>query len=250
MTPADVRRALGAVPMMTLEQGEKLTALLREYGLRDVLELGFAHGVSTCYLAAAVQEHGGHVTTVDLQDARRRKPNLDELLGRIGLASYVTAYYEPTSYTWRLMRMLEEDPAPRFDLCFIDGAHTWAVDGFAFFLVDRLLRPGGWLVFDDLDWKVEECPTTGPAARAAGMPEDERTTAQVDCVYELLVKPHPSYGEFRREDKWAFARKHPDAASVASAPRREVVVETRLPRLRDLVPAPARRVARRLLRRT
>jgi hypothetical protein len=50
----------------------------------------------------------------------------------------VNYYFEPTSYTWRMMKMLEEDEGPRFDLCYLDGAHSWFVDGFAFFLIDRL----------------------------------------------------------------------------------------------------------------
>ena len=37
------------------------------------------------------------------------------------------------------MKMLEDDPEPRFDFCYIDGVHNWADDGFAFFLIDRLL---------------------------------------------------------------------------------------------------------------
>ena len=41
------------------------------------------------------------------------------------------------------------------------------------------------------------------------MPEDERTTPQVRLVYDLLIKAHPGYHNFRDEGDWAFAQKVP-----------------------------------------
>lgn len=221
----EVRAAIGDVPHMTVPQAERITALMREHGLADVLELGFSQGVSTCYLAAQVQELGrGRVTTIDREVARTFDPNIEQLLGRVGLRQLVEVHYEPTSYNWRLMRMLEADPTPRFDLCYLDGAHDWFVDGLAFFLVDRLLRPGGWIVFDDLEWTYAGSPSMRDQVR--GMPEDELTTPQVRKVYELLVRTHPGYDRFRTEGGWAYARK---SEAAAGGPRRVVteVVERR-----------------------
>jgi len=42
-----------------------MTAFIRRHGTKRVLELGFHHGVSTCYLAAAVGP-AGTVLTIDL----------------------------------------------------------------------------------------------------------------------------------------------------------------------------------------
>lgn len=218
--PTDVAAVVGATPYMTQAQGERLADLVRSNQVRAVLELGFAHGVSTCYLAAAVRQEGGQVVTIDLECVRTLEPNVEELLEKCGLRSSATVYFEPTSYTWRLMRMLEEDPTPRFDLCYIDGAHSWFVDGFAFFLVDRLLRPGGWIVFDDLDWTYATSPRLADIPTVRAMPADERETAHIRKVWDLLVKPHPAYGEFRVEGSWATTRKQLSAAA------RVVPVET------------------------
>lgn len=200
-----------------------MTRFIREHHLTRVLELGFAHGVSTCYIAAAVRAAGGgSVVSIDLQSARHRTPSAEELLDRCGCRDLVTLHYEPTSYNWRLMRMLEADPRPQFDLCFVDGAHSWEVDGLAFFLVDRLLVPGGWLIFDDLDWTHAASPTAGATERVRQMPEDERTTAQIGKVYQLLVKTHPGYGNFRVRGQWAYAQKCVDSAA-ASPVRTETI---------------------------
>lgn len=220
----EVSKTVGDVPYMQLPEGRTLSEFITKHRLRNILELGFYHGVSTCYLAATVKNNGGgSVVTIDLENVRGLKPSITELLGRCGVADAVTTHFEPTSYVWRLMRFLEQDPIPQFDMCFIDGAHNWFVDGFAFYLVDRLLKPGGWIVFSDLDWTYDASPTNREAARAKGMPEDERTTPQVRKVYELLVKPHPSYGEFMEKDDWAYARKVADASVGKPAVKREIV---------------------------
>jgi predicted O-methyltransferase YrrM len=229
LTVTDVAAIVGNTPHMSLAQAQRMTSFIRENRIADILELGFRHGVSTTYMAAELANSGkGHIVTIDLQAVRDIKPNVEELLTRIGERGRVDVFYEPTSYTWRLMRMLQEDPTSRFDLCYIDGAHDWFVDGFAFFLMDRLLRPGGWAIFDDLNWTYASSPALRQTERVRAMPDDERTAPQVRLVYELLVKTHPNYHNFRIESDWAFAQKADEVA--ATTPRRidkEVVVVER-----------------------
>ncbi|RZT95224.1 class I SAM-dependent methyltransferase [Rivibacter subsaxonicus] len=229
---------------MSFEQGRVISDLVLENRFRDLLELGFNHGVSSCYLAAALDEQGGGLlTTIDLEEARTRSPNIGELLGRLGLERYVKPCFEPTSYLWRLMRMLEEDPSPRFDFCYIDGAHDWFCDGFAFLLVDRLLRPGGMIVFDDLDWSYATSRTLKATERVLNMPADERELPQVRKVYELLVKTHPGYGDFAEKDGWAYARKLRGEGGAAPL-RSETVYVDREVGLGAALLRMARRVAR------
>ena len=217
---------------MTPAQAETITSFIAEHQVADILELGFCHGISTCYMAAALSELGrGSITAIDLQldpsrEDRRRTceltPNIDTLLDRVGQRHRVNVFYEPTSYTWRLMRFLEEDPTPRFDLCYLDGAHSWFVDGFAFFLVNRLLRPGGWIIFDDVEWTYAQSPAVKDSELVRHMPQDERTTSHVRKIYELLVKTDPHYHNFRVESGWAYAQKRSDGFEAG---QREVVTE-------------------------
>ena len=210
---------------MSLEQAHRITDFIHEHRVSDILELGFAHGVSTCYMAAALAEaEGGSIVTIDRESASRCVPNIEYLLKECGYHDMVTYYYEPTSYTWRLMKSIEENAAPRFDLCYIDGAHTWFVDGFAFFLVDRLLRPGGWIIFDDLDWTYATSPSLRDIEQIQSIPLEERETPQIRKVYELLVKPHPHYNNFRTQDGWAYAQKINDTITGVPTIRQETVV--------------------------
>lgn len=207
----DVNTAVAGTKFMTSKQGRMVYEFIVGHKLGRVLELGFAYGKSTCYLAAAADELGGdaHVVTMDRLGALDREPNIHELLGRCGLAGRVTPVIAETSYTWELMKLLEQEPQPRFDFAYIDGGHTWDVTGFGFFLVDRLLAPGGWVVFDDLNWTLSASPTMRDLPEVRGLPEEQRTTAQVRKVFELLVANHPSYIDVHEEHGWGWARKAP-----------------------------------------
>jgi predicted O-methyltransferase YrrM len=211
----DVDAAVSHTKFMTTKQGQTVYRFIIENRLGRVLELGFAHGKSTCYLAAAVDELGGdaHVLTMDIASARDRKPNIVELLARCGLSKWVTPVFAARSFTWELMKLLEKDPQPRFDFVYMDGGHTWDVTGFGFLLVDRLLSPGGWILFDDLDWTVASSPSIADAAWAKKLSDEERRTPQVRKVFELLVCTHAGYSEFREHDSWGWARKVPGAAT-------------------------------------
>jgi predicted O-methyltransferase YrrM len=246
MKRSEVEKAVAGLCCMTPEQATAIGRLITEHGYRQVLELGFRHGVSTCYIAAALQDNGGgHLTTIDLEGARTENPSVLELLARLGLQQHVTVHFEPTSYTWRLMKMLQAGTGPCFDLVYIDGAHDWFTDGFAFCLVDRLLLPGGTIVFDDLDWTYDTSPSMKGSERVLRMPTEERSTPQVRQVYELLVKTHPDYVDFVERDDWAFARKRSNAETAVGAPRREMVYQTTHVGLGAALLTLARRVARR-----
>jgi predicted O-methyltransferase YrrM len=220
-----IHKRTAGIPYMSLAEAREISTLILENQLCNILELGFCNGVSTCYFAGMLDTLGrGKVTTIDLESARDEKPGIESLLNDLGLKKYVTIFYEPTSYTWRLMLMLEEQPKPQFDFCYIDGAHNWFTDGFAFFLVDKLLRPGGWIVFDDVDWTYATSPNLKHTALVKNMPLAEKTTAQIRKVYELLVKPHRQYDGFMVKNGRAFARKKPDSSDKTPGTVRQEII--------------------------
>ena len=123
-------------------------------GAKDCLELGTAFGSTTCVMAAAVEENGGGlVTTID--HIARSPVGVTELAEATGLARYIRAIELKAGYNWFLLDLLrvqtrETRCEPCYDFCFLDGAHLWEPDALATLLVTKLLRPGGWLLLDDL----------------------------------------------------------------------------------------------------
>lgn len=102
------------------------------------------------------------------------------------------------SYNWSLAELLLEHREPIFDYVFLDGAHTWAHDALAFFLIDRLLVPGGYIELDDYDWTIASSPTTNPQREPsmnALYTEEQMRTKQIKMVVDLLVRRSPGYVE-------------------------------------------------------
>jgi hypothetical protein len=102
------------------------------------------------------------------------------------------------SYNWSLIKLIKENKnKPIFDYCFLDGAHTVAVDALNFFLVDKLLKVGGYLDFDDYSWKL-----SGSSLDPERVPEisEQYTDEQIDSqqvkmIIDILVKPDSRYEE-------------------------------------------------------
>jgi predicted O-methyltransferase YrrM len=206
----DVAHLVEGVPNMSPEQGRRIYDFILFHQMTDVLELGTAHGTSACYMAAALHKLGrGRVVTIDRPDAQQRDPNVFELLDRTGLKAFVEPVSNPSGYNWELMKMIQkrsrlERSEPRFDFCYIDGAHTWETDGFVFFLVEKLLRRGGWILFDDLDWTFHKSSTLREEPWVRDLPEVERTMPQMTKVFELLVRQHAGFDSFSVDEEWGW----------------------------------------------
>jgi predicted O-methyltransferase YrrM len=216
-----VREVLGDTPYLGVDEGWELYHHVLNEKPEAILELGHAHGVSTLYLAAALDELGrGSIDSVDLLSAADRQPNLEMFLLKAGLEKYVTIHREKNSYNWFLKKKIEAQSensvcAPCYDFCFIDGPKNWTIDGFAFFLADKLLHDKAWILFDDMNWthgkhKGREA-TDGITIRSLSAEEIENP--QIEAVYRLLVLQNPAYSNFKvQDDWWAWAQKTPDGA--------------------------------------
>ena len=133
MKYAEVVENIKELRWLSAAQGKILYDLVYHNNIQNVLELGFFHGISAMYMAAALQEKGkgGLITTIDKINAQELQPNIDELSSNLGLSAFIRPIYAHNCYTWELLRLLDLKPRPSFDLVFIDGAHLWKTDVFA-----------------------------------------------------------------------------------------------------------------------
>ncbi|MBN3041121.1 MAG: class I SAM-dependent methyltransferase [Candidatus Omnitrophica bacterium] len=214
----EISRLIKGIPFMLPFQGRCLYDLILQEKTTDILELGVAHGVGTCYMAAALDELGiGKVTSVDRIDKSpvKAKPLPEELIAETGLSRYVEIFRMHSGYTWflhdEIKRLSQNDICrQKYDLCYVDGSKNWTIDGFTFFLVDKILKDGGLIIFDDYDFAYSDSdsPETD-GVKISDLSEDEKHTPHVKEIFELLVKQHPNYSELVIYDDmhWAVARK-------------------------------------------
>ena len=216
-----IHEMVGHVPFITKKNAQFLYNHIIEHRLTNILELGIAHGTATCIMAAALEElGGGMITCVDLIDTPEPfnvPPTAEHQLRQAGLSKFAKIERMKTGYTWflhdEIVRNTENDRcAEIYDLCVIDGPKNWTIDGAAFFFADKLIKQEGWVIFDDYNWTYELAGlrrevTDGITHRE--LSNDELTTPQIREVFDLLVKQHPDYGNFRVdvEGDWAIAQK-------------------------------------------
>ncbi len=206
-----VESRFGQLEYMRHAEALSMRDFIIKHDARNLLEIGFYHGKSSAYFAAILEDlDEGHLVTIDLENARDREPNIDTVLSALGLAHRVTPVFAERSYTWELAKMIRSTPRPRFDLCYFDGGHTWDATGFGFLLVDLLLRPGGWIIFDDLEWTIERAipKMTRVPQHWLDCSADEQAAPAVKMVFDLLA-PHLGYTDQRaiNNGQWGIARK-------------------------------------------
>ncbi|KRQ10471.1 hypothetical protein AOQ73_08400 [Bradyrhizobium pachyrhizi] len=105
------------------------------------------------------------------------------------------------SYNWSLMKLIRQyEGAPIYDYCFLDGAHTVAVDALNYFLCDKLLKVGGYMDFDDYEWRLRGSsldPTKIPAI-GDQYPDEQIDAFQVKMIVDDLVRTDHRYQEVVR----------------------------------------------------
>lgn len=179
--------------------------------LHACLELGTGYGTTSCIMTAAVEQiGGGRVTTVD--HFLHQPTNVHVLKAHTGMERNPEFVLEKLGYNWYLAdliasRTVEGVCEPLFDFCFLDGAHEWVPDSLAVFLVAKLLKPGGWIVLDDVNFKLRGC-YQGWEKDFGHKADRELDTCQVGMVHDLVLRQHPDFCDIRlNEGRIAWARK-------------------------------------------
>jgi len=206
-----VAKIVRGIPHTRENRGRQLYDFVLTERATNCLELGVAHGVGSVWIAAALDELGGdrRLVAVDNESALEREPRADQLLEQAGLRHLVELHYHPHSYNWHLLRRLPEYQET-FDLVFLDGAHDYEIDGCALYFIRRILREGGWLLLDDLDWSYDSSPALRGTAMVQAMPHDIRTEPHLRLLWEGMVLTDPCFERFIEDGDWGWARKGGD----------------------------------------
>ena len=178
-----------------------LTAVYPEDQADDfcVAEIGIWKGATTLKIAELL-DNRGTIHLFDYDDNVAAVVSGLEERGYTNVIGWGSSYKYLDSYNWNLKRLLEVTTEPVFDYVYVDGAHTWAIDGLAYFLCDLLLKPGGYLDFDDYGWRLRGSsldPAKVPETRDL-YTEDQIDAYQVRAIIDLLVRRNAGYREVVR----------------------------------------------------
>lgn len=194
-----LRRESAAYPryVAVIEPNRETIDFVKTTNARCIAEIGIYRGHTSMEFARYLNNSG----ELHLYDYTDRAKAVHDEIKRAGFNNVQTfgcSYKLLDSYNWPLAKQVEKHSEPIYDYVFIDGAHTFAVDALAFVLVDRLLKVGGHVDFDDYDWTLEISPALNPSVfpltRRLYTPEQIKAQ-QVRMIMDLLVRRDPRYRE-------------------------------------------------------
>jgi hypothetical protein len=115
----------------------------------------------------------------------------------VRIEAFGNTHHDRDSYCWSLMKRLQLHPRElMYDYVYLDGAHMWDIDGFAFCLLDRLLKAGGRIEFDDWGWTAAQSPSMGNHPKwIAWYTTEQMQVPHVNLVIDLLVRTRADYVE-------------------------------------------------------
>jgi predicted O-methyltransferase YrrM len=152
------------------------TAICQRYGeiilekrLRRGVEIGTLFGLSTMYLAEALQRNEGHLDTIDIRYEKREWApgeeieNIHEVAERLvddgGFRSTVSFHVGHSNSV--LASFIEQGRS--YDFALIDGSHLFPAAMLDFIFVDRILEDGGIVALDDIgEGMARKYPDGGP----------------------------------------------------------------------------------------
>lgn len=170
---------------------------IKKKNIKVYAELGCNHG-NTAYKVAEVLPEGSEIYLFDFEtNIEIVIEKLKIFEGKLKIFYFPNSFKERDSYCWSLIELIKKDSVT-FDYVYIDGAHDLVIDGFAFFLCDRLLKDGGYIDFDDYSWTFSTSPTANPGNFPKvneWYTQYQLDTAQIKMFVDSVVKSHPKYEE-------------------------------------------------------
>jgi len=133
---------------VTLPEALQLAATVQRLGCRSTAETGMAYGISSLAICAALRSLGTDVAShvaIDPNQSSEYGGAALALLRQYGLEKYCRLMEGPAHI--EAPKLISEGVS--LDFAFIDGWHTFDYTFIDFFLMDKLLRPGGVMAFHD-----------------------------------------------------------------------------------------------------
>lgn len=173
-------------------------------------EVGVAIGASTVEFLRVLGDHD----ELHLFDRETILKNLLDEISTLPNASIVVPHANSlhlyASYAWELATMARnldraKKPVEIFDFVYLDGAHAFHHDAAACAVLKRMIKPGGYLVLDDMHWTFNSSPTMNPSNRpevAEQYTSEQLSTPHVTLVADVLLRHDRDFvQEFLTEEK-------------------------------------------------
>ncbi len=212
----------GHIFLLPKDVMEDIYKFIISHKLHSCIELGTGYGATTCVMASAMEEiGGGKVVTIDKY--LHESVNVKVLMQQTGVKEeLIEVVVDELGYNWYMADLIKKQTndgycAPLYDFCLLDGAHEWEPDALAFTLVAMLLKPGAWIVLDDVNFNLRMVANW--KEYFPNHSDRELDAFQVNMVYTLIVEQHPEFYDFQvtHQGRIGWARKNDVVPRIAGA---------------------------------
>ena len=168
-----------------------------------IAEVGVDRGATTSEVAKLLNEHDIY----DLFDLDctffRDKENFN---GRFKpkLIKHQSTKLIFDSYAWEIAQILktqsaENAIAPIWDAVYLDGAHTFNVDAPATVCLKELVKVGGYLVLDDMNWTLSGSQTCNTQFMRERFTDEQFKVPHVKLIADLFMRTDKRFTEVDKD---------------------------------------------------
>lgn len=168
-----------------------------------VAEVGLGLGATTVEILKRLDGRG----TLHLYDYDDVVASLADDIAERGLAGgtrivkHGNGRQTYNSYAWQLamagLQAMEQDtPLQEYDFVYLDGAHSFHHDAPATLVLREMVKPGGYLVFDDMYWSFTKSPVMNPDRKPEireQYSQEQLERPHVEVVVKLLMETDPRF---------------------------------------------------------
>lgn len=187
-----------------------LGRLLEVKDALSVAEVGVGIGATTRVIAERMSSKGElHLFDYEEVVARvERELRSEGLADGIKIVTHSNSRRTYDSYSWRLAQLAIEDMDRGggfgiYDLAYLDGGHNFHHDAPACVALKELIRPGGYLVLDDVHWTFAKSRSANPE-RNPGIrdlyTQEQIETPHVKIIDRLVMKTDPRFTQIFLSD--------------------------------------------------
>lgn len=168
--------------------------LIKVNGLNlTIAEIGVGVGATTVEFARKLCSQG-RLILFDYQESVQSLSADLAGLGFTNVESFGNSRLVYDSYCWNLAKLAlasrERGEAAFIDFAYLDGAHSFVHDAPAALVLKEIIKPGGLLLFDDLNWTYDTSPTMNPRVNpqvAGWYTLDQLSVPHVQMICKLFV---------------------------------------------------------------
>ncbi len=128
------------------EEGQFINEIIDKYKPTNTIEIGCAYGISSLYICSSIKDFEGCKHTII-------DPFQDASVNNIGITNLKRVGYDFFEFIEELSEIALPEllsKGKQYDFGFIDGFHTFDHALIDFFYLNRLIKVGGVIIFDDV----------------------------------------------------------------------------------------------------